>query len=94
MTRRVVRVFVRGRVQGVGYRAFAAREAERRGLDGFVRNRADGRVEALAAGPAAGIEAFLAALRRGPRAGRVDEVLVEEAADDSGPDGFFVAPTL
>ena len=44
-------VVVRGRVQGVGYRACVEHEAHRRGLDGWVRNRRDGSVEALFAGP-------------------------------------------
>ena len=52
MSGRIIRhVVVRGRVQGVGYRAFVEYEAQRRELDGWVRNRRDGSVEAVFAGP-------------------------------------------
>jgi acylphosphatase len=96
MSRRVVRLFVAGRVQGVGYRAFLIREANALGLDGWARNRADGTVEALAAGPEHAVAAFVEAARRGPSASRVDS-LREEAADAEalhGVDGFGMAATL
>jgi acylphosphatase len=48
---RIVRIVVEGRVQGVGFRAFVAREAARLQLDGWVRNRRDGSVETVAMGP-------------------------------------------
>ncbi len=57
----------KGYVQGVGYRQFARRAALRLGLSGWVRNRADGTVEALISGPPDAVEAMLAELRRGPR---------------------------
>lgn len=94
--RRVVRVMVRGRVQGVGFRAFVEDAANLRALSGWVRNRRDGSVEALAAGPAAEVEAFLIAVRLGPRAARVDAADVENADDlelGSGS-GFGVLPTV
>lgn len=84
---RTVRVFVSGRVQGVGFRAFAVREATRLGLDGWVRNLPDGRVEALARGEHDAIEAFVAALRRGPRTAHVDDVAVAET-EETVPAGF------
>ncbi len=64
-------VVVRGQVQGVGYRAFVEQEAHRRGLHGWVRNRRDGSVEAVFAGPRAVVEAMIEACRRGPISARI-----------------------
>jgi len=69
---------VSGRVQGVGYRAAIGDQAARLGVTGWVRNRADGSVEALAQGSDAGLAALLAWARRGPPAARVERV-------ESGP---------
>jgi acylphosphatase len=75
MSVRVIRhVTVRGRVQGVGYRAFVTREALRRGVEGWVRNRHDGSVEAVLAGPADVVAAAVEACRRGPFNARVDAI--------------------
>lgn len=95
--RRIIRIVVEGRVQGVGFRAFVEREATRLQLDGWVRNRRDGSVEAVAAGPRAIIEAFIGLTRRGPIASRVDALRLDEAdetalLEDSGGGGFTVAP--
>ena len=70
----IVHLVVRGRVQGVGYRAFVDHEARRRDLQGWVRNCADGTVESLLAGDAAVVEDMIAACRRGPFAARVDAI--------------------
>jgi acylphosphatase len=70
--RRIVHVFVSGRVQGVGYRDWTVVTATRLGIDGWVRNRRDGRVEAVLAGSAERVERMLEACRRGPAAARVD----------------------
>lgn len=67
-------VVVRGRVQGVGYRAFVEEEALARGLQGWVRNRRDGTVEAVFKGDEAIVADMIEACRRGPFAARVDEV--------------------
>ena len=67
-------VIVRGRVQGVGYRAWTAYEAERRNLLGWVRNRRDGSVEAVFAGPAEAVAAMIEACRNGPPGARVDAI--------------------
>lgn len=72
-------VVVRGRVQGVGFRAWTEMTARERGLEGWVRNRRDGSVEAVFAGEAARVEAMLAACRRGPPAARVDELQEQHA---------------
>ncbi len=68
-----VRFRVRGRVQGVGYRAYALRTAEHLHLGGWVRNTADGSVEGEAWGSDAAIATLLEALKRGPSGGRVTE---------------------
>lgn len=85
---RTVRILVSGRVQGVGFRAFAVREAERIGIEGWVRNLPDGRVEALARGEPAALEEFLDALRRGPLLARVAGVAIEDRPDAPAPAGF------
>lgn len=86
-TRRLV---VRGRVQGVGFRVSLVAEARRLGLAGWVRNRTDGGVEALATGPAEAVEALVAWAHHGPPFAGVSEVRVEDAAPD-GSTGFTVA---
>jgi acylphosphatase len=80
------RFLVSGRVQGVGFRWFAVRAAERLGVRGWVRNLPDGRVEATAAGDEAALVAFAAELRRGPRSAHVIDVASEDAPEP--PDGF------
>jgi acylphosphatase len=87
------RLHIRGRVQGVWYRAWLVEEATAVGVDGWVRNRADGTVEAVVAGEEARVEALIAACRRGPAAARVDGVETEPAPDP-GPGGFTQRPTL
>jgi acylphosphatase len=72
-----VHVWVSGRVQGVFYRATAERVASGLGLTGWVRNLADGRVEAIAEGPAEALEAFVRWCHEGPADARVDAVTVE-----------------
>jgi acylphosphatase len=89
VTRRAIRCFVSGRVQGVFYRASAADEAARLGLDGSVRNLADGRVEVIAAGSDDALTELVAWLWKGPTRARVDSVEIEEWREDAG-DGFSV----
>ena len=80
---RVIRhMLVHGRVQGVGYRAFVEHEALRRGIEGWVRNRRDGSVEAVLAGDADAVTAMIEACRRGPYAARVDALHQREGTDD------------
>jgi len=71
-------VVIRGRVQGVGYRMWAEDLAERLGLEGWVRNRRDGSVEAVFAGPEQAVSAAIEACRSGPRGAHVDTIDVEE----------------
>jgi acylphosphatase len=93
--RRAVHLTIRGRVQAVGYRAWAVEAARRLGLDGWVRNRADGTVEAVAAGDAAAVEAFVAACRSGPALARVTGVEPTEVDPaQAGTGGFEPRPTV
>jgi acylphosphatase len=89
---RCVRVAVTGRVQGVWYRAWTREEARDLGLDGWVRNRPDGSVEAVLSGRNGDIEAMLQLLWSGPPLARVDSVVVEEWSESVAP-GFEQRPT-
>ena len=66
--------FIKGDVQGVGFRFFAQRAAARHQIVGYVKNLDDGRVEALAEGPARNVEAFKHELTTGPRFSSVDHI--------------------
>jgi len=91
---RSVRLFITGSVQGVGYRHWCVRQAAQLGLDGWVRNRLDGSVEAVAHGPAAAVVRFTQACRQGPRGAAVDGVYVSDADPlDAGLAGFRQEPT-
>lgn len=90
--RKVVHVMISGTVQGVWYRAWAVEQAARRGLDGWVRNRRAGEVEAVFAGPAAKVDEMIAACHEGPPAARVLHVDVTLNVDDPGA-GFRKLPT-
>lgn len=72
---------IHGRVQGVGYRDALRREALRRGLRGWVRNRRDGSVEAVFAGPRPAVESMIEACRRGPMAARVSAIDQREGTE-------------
>jgi acylphosphatase len=84
---------IEGFVQGVGYRAFAAGEARRLELDGWVRNRSDGKVEALVSGDTKKVEEFVAACMRGPAGARVQNVDLHNA-EPPAERGFRQRPTL
>jgi acylphosphatase len=95
VTPRIVarRLVVAGRVQGVGFREAAVDAARAAGIAGWVRNRADGTVEALAQGEPGDVERFAAWCRRGPRLARVDALAIEPVDPDPSLDGFRRAPT-
>ena len=76
-------VVVRGRVQGVGYRVWVMRQAELRSLDGWARNRRDGSVELLLAGPPDVISEMVAVCRQGPPSSRVEAVNDEPGHADA-----------
>ena len=89
---RTLRLRIRGRVQGVGYRASMADAARRVGVHGWVRNRLDGSVEALVSGAPAAVQQLLDWARRGPPAARVDAL---DCEGDIAPRtrGFEQRPT-
>ena len=82
MRQAVLQVTIRGGVQGVGYRAWIESQAQACGLEGWVRNRRDGSVEALLAGPANIVAEMIARCRRGPSSARVESVTDEPAQAD------------
>jgi acylphosphatase len=99
MSDAIRQVTIRGRVQGVGYRAWVEDQAMERKLDGWVRNRRDGRVEALFAGPADVVADMVALCRRGPPSARVEAVQEEPASSDAlnvrrPGERFSVLPTI
>ena len=81
---RAVEARVRGRVQGVGFRWFVAREARALSLTGWVRNAPDGTVDVAVVGAPDQVERMLSALRRGPPHAVVQSVEVEERASHEG----------
>lgn len=87
---RTVSAIIRGRVQGVSYRAWTKEKAQGLGLSGHVRNRSDGSVEAVFSGPAEAVERMLVLCRKGPLLSRVDDVAVSEEGDAPAAPGFTV----
>jgi acylphosphatase len=92
-------VTIQGRVQGVGYRAWVEHQARVHHIEGWVRNRRDGSVEALFAGPADVVSNMVALCRRGPAAARVEAVRDEPANSDAlnlryAGERFSVLPTV
>jgi acylphosphatase len=87
--RQRVRILVTGIVQGVAFRHCTMVEAQRLGLDGWVRNLPDGRVEAAAEGPRVRLESLVAWCWRGPPAARVSRVAVEWG-EPEGESGFAI----
>ena len=86
------RVSITGRVQGVGYRIWAKRNAETLGLGGWVRNRPDRSVEALFSGAAKQVLEMLSRCRQGPYGARVEDVVILEEPD-TPHSGFHILPT-
>jgi acylphosphatase len=93
MERIAIRVVIEGRVQGVWYRGWTVDQARARGLDGWVRNRMDGTVEALFGGPADAVRAMIEACRQGPPAARVDAIR-EMPGEMVEGGGFQQLPTV
>jgi acylphosphatase len=99
MSGAILQVTIRGRVQGVGYRAWVEHRATTHDLEGWVRNRRDGSVEALFAGPAEAVTDMVAQCRRGPSWSRVDAVSEEPGHPDAlnlrrSGERFSVLPTI
>lgn len=90
-------IYVSGRVQGVGYRRFAQKQAESLKIKGWTRNLVDGRVEVMALGQESILEQFCDALKKGPQFSMVQEVLVKKIdeivmQDMDLSDGFKIRP--
>ena len=85
-------IVVSGRVQGVGFRYALADEARSRGIEGWVRNRRDGSVEAMIAGDADAVDALVAWARHGPPSAHVSGVEIE--ASEGSFDGFDIVATV
>jgi acylphosphatase len=99
MSGAIFQVTIRGRVQGVGYRAWVEHQARVHHLEGWVRNRRDGSVEALFAGPADVVSNTVALCRRGPVSARVETVQEQPANSDAlnlryAGERFSVLPTV
>jgi acylphosphatase len=99
LARRIVHLRIAGRVQGVGFRAFVEIEARARNLEGWVRNRRDGAVEAVLAGAGVTVDEMVAACWRGPPASRVSGIDVTDtdaaALSQRRPgERFSLLPTL
>jgi acylphosphatase len=96
MAQKIVRLRISGRVQGVGFRAFVADEAEARGLAGWVRNRRDGSVEAVIGGEDKIVDDTVAVCQGGPYGARVENVAIEDASEhDLGTQsGFQILRTI
>jgi acylphosphatase len=92
------RLLATGIVQGVGYRASFEAQARALKLAGWVRNRADGSVEAVVAGSDDAVDRIIEWARRGPSSARVDRLLVDDPDRADGqsiePDVFTVRPTV
>ncbi len=90
--RDAARWVVAGRVQGVGFRWFTLRVAERLGLSGWARNLPDGRVEVVAAGSPRALDQLEQAIRRGPLAARVESVdkSSDVSPEDTLPNSFDI----
>jgi acylphosphatase len=87
------RYFVSGIVQGVGFRLFAQREAQKLRVGGYARNLFDGRVEVLAIGSPAQLDEMKSALERGPRFSNVSGVWEEAAGTEARYEkGFVIEP--
>jgi len=84
------RFLIRGKVQGVWFRASTRDEALRLGLSGYARNLDDGRVEVLGVGDAVAIDALAAWLSHGPPLARVDQIERAEAGEGEAGSGFLV----
>jgi len=85
-----VSAIVRGYVQGVGYRIFALREAQRHGLTGWTRNRPDGAVEVVAEGETEALRRYLARLEQGPSEAEVSHVDIQWEPAEGGWTEFAI----
>lgn len=99
MARIVLHLTIRGKVQGVGYRYWMARAANDFGIEGWVRNRRDGSVEAVVGGERSVVESMIQACKRGPPSAHVTSLNVADASEDElnlrrPGEAFSELPTL
>ncbi len=97
MTPTTRRLFIHGRVQGVGFRYSLNAEARALGLNGWVRNRSDGSVEALLIGSIEAVDALTVWAHHGPSSARVDQVICRDeptAASETSCCKFEQRPTV
>ncbi len=99
MSGAIRQVIITGRVQGVGYRAWVDHQARNHNIEGWVRNRRDGSVEAVFAGPPDRVSEMVARCRRGPSSARIDSVQDDGASPDvlnlrRPGERFSVLPTV
>lgn len=99
MSKAILQLTIRGQVQGVGYRAWLEEQARASGLEGWVRNRRDGTVEALFSGHPTAVADMVALCRHGPPSARVANVVSETADEDQlrlrhPGERFSVLPTI
>lgn len=87
--RHLSHVIVRGRVQGVSFRAWTRSQAERNGVDGWVRNREDGGLEAILAGEPDAVRGVVEAFREGPETALVTDIIELPTNEDPGQ-GFHI----
>lgn len=87
---KALHILISGRVQGVGFRWFVERQAVELGVDGYVRNLADGRVEVLVQGDEKVIETFCESLKQGPAFSRTDELFKKPVVVDPELRGFRI----
>lgn len=97
--RAILHVTIRGRVQGIGYRAWIERQAGASRLEGWVRNRRDGSVEAVFAGAPKAVAEMVALCRHGPPGARIEAVLNETAHHEQldlrqAGESFSILPTV
>ena len=93
MQAKTLRVIISGRVQGVGFRYWVRSAARDLGVDGWVRNRRDGRVEAVYSGTPAAVDRMLDASRQGPGHASVDGIQ-QYPWEETVADGFHIVPTV
>ena len=79
---------IHGRVQGVFYRGWAVETARALGLDGWVRNRRNGTLEALVQGDGEAVDRFVKLAHGGPQAARVEQIITSDAAVEKSLAGF------
>lgn len=89
-----LKIRIEGRVQAVGYRNFMIEEARKLGVDGWVRNRSDGSVEALVSGDTKSVEALIAICARGPEGSTIKHIDMENIPEPPAEKGFNRRPSL